>query len=117
SLEVAPTLDHLERQPFLTGQREVQAVPHEEVGRGWCPQVGEDVNRGPADVANDLGDACQVLIAEANPEPGQPPVSRHLLLVDRGRSDPHAARLGLPGYALTQLRDVAHRLVMMDERL
>src|SRR6185369_15365689 len=72
---------------------------------------------GPVVVADDLGDACQVLIAEANPEPGQPPVSRHLLLVDRRRSDPHAARLGLPGYALTQLRDIAHRLLMMDERL
>ena len=95
----------------------MQAVPHEEVGRGGCPQVGEDVNREPVDVADDLGDACQVLVAEANPEPGQPPVSRHLLFVDPRRSDPHAARLGLAGYALTELRNVARRLLMMEERL
>src|SRR5205807_4457993 len=90
---------------------------HEEAGRWWRPQGGEDVDRRSVDGADDLGDARQVLVAEANPEPREPPVPRHLLLVDRRGSDPHAARLRLPGHALTQLRDVALRLLMMEERL
>lgn len=95
----------------------MQTVAYEEVRRRRAPQNREGVDDGPVAVANNLGDSLKILVAEPNPEPGKARMRRDLRFVDRWRGDPNAARLGLSGNALAQLRDVARGLLVMDECL